>query len=329
MGVAIACGLGASYMTARLLAERQSDDEPKVDILVAKRALNMGDTIKNPEDMFQLKKVTKGEEPPGALGDFEALRNRILRTPRLAGDHITQEELFGDKDQRDFMAWMLPPNHRGVGIAVNMVSGAFGFACAPLSRVDVICTMRRADDRATQSRVVLENVLVLAADDKMRRTEDGKPMPSTVVTLALKPEDMLKVRLAGEMGTLSLALRKINDTGRIENPVLTAADLKNGGHSAGLVEGEPATELSSAKPPEPKPAVVATSKPAPKSDPKVDEVIEVKNLRQHQVAVSEGGKTRYFTYWFNENNERVDAPGAAQAPHEARPPRPDAVGSKK
>ena len=40
MGVAIACGLGASYMTSRLLAERQSDDEPKITVLVARKALN-------------------------------------------------------------------------------------------------------------------------------------------------------------------------------------------------------------------------------------------------------------------------------------------------
>ena len=33
---AVACGLGASFMTSRLLSERQSDEE-KVDVLVAKK----------------------------------------------------------------------------------------------------------------------------------------------------------------------------------------------------------------------------------------------------------------------------------------------------
>ncbi len=99
----------------------------------------------------------------------------------------------------------MAPGHRAVGIRVNAESAAYGFATLPLSRVDIISTVRRADDKATYAQVLLENVLVLAADDKTRRTEDGKAMLSTVVTVALKPEDMLKVRLAGEMGTLSLA----------------------------------------------------------------------------------------------------------------------------
>ena len=65
LGVAIACGLGASYMTSRLLAERQSDDEPKITVLVARKALNMGEPIKAPEELFQEKKFTRGDEPAG------------------------------------------------------------------------------------------------------------------------------------------------------------------------------------------------------------------------------------------------------------------------
>ena len=37
MVVAVTCGLGASYMTSRLLAERQPEDTEKVKILVADR----------------------------------------------------------------------------------------------------------------------------------------------------------------------------------------------------------------------------------------------------------------------------------------------------
>ena len=48
--VAVTCGLGASYMTSRLLAERQTEPEDKVKILVAKKNLDQGLTIKNVED---------------------------------------------------------------------------------------------------------------------------------------------------------------------------------------------------------------------------------------------------------------------------------------
>src|SRR5947209_13444917 len=141
MGIAIACGLGASYMTSRLLAERNTDDEPKIDVLVAKKALNMGDTIKSPEELFAHKRYTKGEEPPGAVTDHEGLRNRILKKSLRVGDHVTQEDMFGDKDSIDFICGALAPGHRAVGIRVNAESSSYGFATLPLPRVDIISTV--------------------------------------------------------------------------------------------------------------------------------------------------------------------------------------------
>ena len=50
MVVAVSCGLGASYMTSRLLAERgnSTDENEKVSALVARKNLDMGMLIKNP-----------------------------------------------------------------------------------------------------------------------------------------------------------------------------------------------------------------------------------------------------------------------------------------
>jgi pilus assembly protein CpaB len=322
MGVAIACGLGASYMTSRLLAERNAGDEPKIDVLVAKKMLNIGDTIKSPEESFQVKRFTKGDEPAGAVTDMNDLKNRVLKRPLRPGDHVTPEDLLGDQDGNAWtMPIVLPAGYRAVGVRVNLESGAFGWATLPLARVDVISTMRRADDKATHSRVLLEDVLVLAADDRMRRDENGKSMPSQIVTLALKPEDVLKVRLAGELGGLSLALRKINDKSRIENNTLTLQDLKTGGQGQQIVEVDPTT-----KPPEPPAQAVTTvppasvavkpgNPPAPKVEPK-------ESFTKHMVAVSEGGKTRYFEYYFNAAGQIVTPPTGATVTSEQHPPRP-------
>jgi pilus assembly protein CpaB len=322
MGVAIACGLGASYMTSRLLAERNTDDEPKIDVLVAKKNLNMGDTIKTPEELFQQKRYVKGEEPAGAVTDFESLKNRVLKRPLRPGDHVTQEDMFGDKDNIDVLAFLLAPGHRAVGIRVNVESAAFGFATLPLSRVDIISTVRRADDKATYAQVLLENVLVLAADDKTRRSEDGKPMPSQVVTVALKPEDTLKVRLAAEMGTLSLALRKINDVSRTEKGKLTYQQLKSGEDSG---QDDPVEVANVPTPPKVEPPSPKVDVPEPKK-PVDDPVVEVPVLKKHRLAISEGGKTRYLEFFTNEAGQYVDPPSAGGAnainsdpPH---PPRP-------
>ena len=72
MGLAIVCGLGASYMTSRLLAERQPQEEEKVEILVARRNLSVGERIVNPDEMFEVKPWSPRKmNRPDAIKDFE------------------------------------------------------------------------------------------------------------------------------------------------------------------------------------------------------------------------------------------------------------------
>lgn len=300
MGVAITCGLGASYMTSRLLAERQVEEPEKVLVLVAKKSLNMGDTVKVPEEMFQEKQYSKGEEPIGAIADVKLLKDRILKRPLRTGDFVTPEDLMSGEGG-DAMHVKLPPGFRAVGVRVNIESSAFGFASLPLSRVDIISTVRRGDDKATYSQVLLENVLVLAADDKTQRDESGKPMPTQVVTLALKPEDALRVALASEMGNLRLMLRKMSDTSRVEHGKLTYEGLRTGGD----VEVEA-----------PAPVVV---QPEPKPEPKV-EVAEVKPAgRTHRLWISEGEQTRQTVFLLNEQDQVIHPEETRSEPRPAPP----------
>jgi pilus assembly protein CpaB len=319
MGVAIVCGLGASYMTSRLLAERNSDDEPRVTVLVAKKSLNIGDTVKVPEEQFVEKKFVRGDEPPGAIDNIDLLKNRVLKRPLRAGDHVTLEDLISPTDG-EMMSIVLPNGYRAIGVRVNIESGASGFACLPLSRVDIVSTIRRADDKSTYSQIILENVLVLAADDKMRRDENGKPMPSQVVTLALKPEDAMKVTLSRELGTLSLLLRKINDTTKSDLEKLTAENLKTGDKSRPEEFTEslpPATETK----PVPTQLPVVAEKPAPTPTPNPDEkpvqVAEKPVLTRHVMTITEGGRSRFVVFYMNDRGEVVDGDDG-----DAHPPRP-------
>ncbi len=227
MGVAITCGLGASYMTSRLLAERQTSEPDKVKVLVARKNLNMGDPIKLPDDMFEEKEFLRGSEPRNAIDNFESLRGRVLKRGLRAGDGVTNDDLFGDKDGLT-LQYVLPPGYRAVGVRVDMEAIAGGFASLPMSRVDIISTVRRADDKSSYSQILLEDVLVVAADTQMHRDEAGRAMPANVVTVAVKPEDALKLRLAGAMGPLSMVLRKLNDSSKAIDNTLTVETLKSG-----------------------------------------------------------------------------------------------------
>jgi pilus assembly protein CpaB len=253
MGLAIVCGLGASYMTSRLLAERQAPEEEKVKILVAKRNMSVGQPLLKPEELFEFKEVSKENEPPDAIKDYDALKGKIMKQSRNKGDHIVEANLRDNRAGLD-----IPVGYKAIGLRVNLEGSASGFATLPQSRVDVIQTVRGPDAKASYSRFLLENVLVLAAD--LRLSPDGElASPAQVVTFALKNEDLLKVNLAKELGILSLSLRKLNDESISDTEKITGDKLGRNEEK----ETPPVVVAEAPKPVEPK--VVPEVKPeAPK-----------------------------------------------------------------
>ena len=64
--------------------------------------------------------------------------------------------------------------------------------------------------------MVVSNVQVLTAGTKydQEQAKDGKPVPSTVVTLLVTPEDAERIALASAEGQIMLTLRNPLDTSR-------------------------------------------------------------------------------------------------------------------
>jgi Flp pilus assembly protein CpaB len=290
-GLAIVCGLGASYMTSRLLAERTTEDAEKIEILVAKRQLNVGERIVRPDDMFEMKAVLKENEPPDAIKDFEAVKGKIMKQGRNKGDHVTASNLY-DKDLLD-----IPEGHQAVGLAVNLATTAHGLATLPGSRVNLILTVRGNDPRSSSARVLLQNVLVLAADGRTNREGgEGAMAPASVVTFALTQKDALKVSLAKELGILSLSLRKLNAESKDEGEFINGNELFEGKRKE-----EPKVEVAVAPPP------VKDTKP----EPKVSE--EAKDIRV--LTIGNGVQQSRYEYEVLPNGQVRDAaPGSAPPP---------------
>jgi pilus assembly protein CpaB len=193
-------------MTSRLLAERQSPEEERVIILVAKKNLSVGQRLAKPEELFDQKEVTRENEPPDAIREYDQLRNKLVKQPRNRGEHVTAANLLGDNE-----SLKIPDGYKAFGMRVNLETTAAGFATLPQSRVNLIWTTRGQDINTSEAKLLLESVLVLAADMKLNR--DGElASPAQVVTFALTDEEILKVSLAKENGTLSLALRNLDDS---------------------------------------------------------------------------------------------------------------------
>ena len=99
------------------------------------------------------------------------------------------------------------------------------------------------------TRVVVSNVQVLTAGTRydQENAKDGKPIPSTVVTLLVSPEDGERIALAASEGQIMLTLRNPLDT----SPTTTT----------GVRIGGPARSAGR-RPPPATPALARASAPA-------------------------------------------------------------------
>jgi pilus assembly protein CpaB len=122
-----------------------------------------------------------------------------------------------------------------MSVRVNEVIGVAGFV-VPGTRVDVMVIMRETTGQGQAlARVVVSNVQVLTAGtryDQENSKEGARPIPSTVVTLLVTPEDAERIALAQNDGTLMLSLRNPLDTEPTESKGVRSASLFTGGGSA-------------------------------------------------------------------------------------------------
>lgn len=319
MVVAVTCGLGASWMTSRLLAERGQEAAPEtVDVLVAKAELNISKPLKNPEELFEVKAWLKETAPKNAVTKFEELKNRQLKRALRPGDFVTPEDLLGDKES--FMQNHLPPGHQALGIRVNMESIAGGWASLPLSRVDILLTARRGSDKDSFSMTLLENVLVLAVDQTAWRTETGNAMPGNVVTVALTPEDTHKITLGRELGSLTMALRPMGDHKKGTGTKLTVEELlaQIGGKKNTEIQEEAKTKTPQL------PALPTVEKKGETPKVEVAQVEQPKGTR-HVLKIWEGDRQRTVEYWLNEDGQVIEPDVVRSELQPQSPPRPPQV----
>jgi pilus assembly protein CpaB len=146
----------------------------------------------------------------------------------------------------------IPQGMRAMSVKVNEVIGVAGFV-VPGTRVDVMVTIRQQND--SMARIVASNVQVLTAGTRYDQdnAKDGKPIPSTVVTLAVAPADAERITLAQAEGQIMLALR---------NPLDVDPTATNGVRTAALL-GAPAPAPPAAKSGGKRPPIVAAVAPPP------------------------------------------------------------------
>lgn len=251
--LAIGCGIGASYITYRILKERPvigslslNTERPARPVVVAAVPITYG-TVLKPE---HLKVVSwPADTPQGSFGDVQPLLGRAIIVEAVPDEPLLESKLAPVNAQGGLPA-VIPRGKRAVSVRVNEMIGVAGFVL-PRTRVDVLVSINPQGDKArAASKCILQNVEVLAAGQTTERDEDGKPQTVNVITLLVDPKEAEKLTLASYEGELQLALRNSLDLESVNTPGAVL------GH---MVQGTPPARVEKAaapaKPQKEEPAV--------------------------------------------------------------------------
>ncbi|MEO9968735.1 MAG: Flp pilus assembly protein CpaB [Hyphomonadaceae bacterium] len=193
---------------------------PEVDVLVAVRDFRVGEVIMPqdlawapwPEETVNPAYYTLDQYPDA----FSDISGQVVRIPMFSQEPILPQKIV-DQGNTGVMAALVSPGKRAVSVEISAESAAGGFIL-PDDRVDVILTHEVELETANgvsddiQSTIILENVRVLAIDQRIALVEgEGQTAIGQTATLELSPEDTGLIAYGERKGVLSLALRSLTD----------------------------------------------------------------------------------------------------------------------
>lgn len=254
----------AGWMTYRYLQDEMSSIKAVQPqrIVVAATDIPIGSAIN--ASQLRVASWPKDSIPQGSSEHAAQMVNRVAIRPITSGDAVTEAKLKprAGAPGSGFMTYVVPQGHRAVTVAVNEVAGVAGFL-TPGDRVDVVVTTPVPDnEKESISKIVLENVPILATG-QVTDQKEGKPAVVPTVTLDLSPEDAEKIVLSSSKGALQLLLRNISDSTRAQTGGATISKVLSGiDRPAPPRVVTPAAPAPQAKAVPKPPPVVKASKPS-------------------------------------------------------------------
>ena len=196
-------------------------------IVVAQKDIGAREIVR--PNMVRLKEVPADSVPAGAVRRTTDLIGRPTRVGIVEGEVITGQKLFASVQDAG-LSGRIPPDCRAVTVGINDVTAVAGFA-QPGDYVDVMLVSSNVEPHKVVSEMILQNVLLLAINKSVDNPSAAPPQqkdagkgkqgdqavggannvravgaPATA-TLALTPEDTLKLSAKAQLGQIYLALR--------------------------------------------------------------------------------------------------------------------------
>lgn len=207
------------------LSEKEVPSAPVIEkkaVVVAK--VNIPPRTRIQESMLQLKELPVDAVPEGAIESLNEVKDVQVKVSIFAGDILTVQKVFKESSNEGFVG-EIPPDCRAVSINVTEVTGVAGFA-KPGDKVDLLL-VEKGQYSAT-SNILLQNVPLLSVNQDMTGSnildDNGIVKTSaisnpTIATVALPPQDILKLISAAKLGEIYMMLRPSNPRSSYVEPM--------------------------------------------------------------------------------------------------------------
>jgi pilus assembly protein CpaB len=283
IAIALVSATAASYAVYRALVARPAGDQgPRlVATLVAAQPIPAGALVT--KDMLRSVAWPADSQVPGTFSDARNVLDRGAIVAIALNEPITESKLAAVGAGAGLPP-TIPPGMRAISVRVNEVVGVAGFV-VPGTRVDVVVTFEsRTGQNQGLARVVVSNVQVLTAGtryDQEKARQDARPIPTSVVTLLVSPEDAERIALAAAEGRITLTLR---------NPLDRAPTETSGIGIAALMGTSPPAAAAPAERPAPQRRIVRPEPAAvPPPAPQPYTVEAIRGAKRSQEPVRTGG----------------------------------------
>ncbi len=227
--LSITIALGGSYFLYKWIKQKTAPDtvitvkeSRAIPVVVAKADIPWGAKIL--PEMLSTSPYLEESLPKDSFSKPEELSDRIVVSPIKEGEPVLEYRLAPTSLKTGGVSAVLKPGNRAISVKGNLVLGIAGFI-NPGNRVDVLVTIEDPEKEIKVTKMVLENLLVLASGTQIEENSKGEPAPVDVYTLEVTPEQGERLTLAANEGKLQLALRGAADTDIVLTKGITVPEM--------------------------------------------------------------------------------------------------------
>ncbi len=228
IALSLVIAIAGSYFLYRWIENQRAPKDvvqvkaEAVQVAVATADLSWGTKLK--PEMIKTTPYLKESMPTGYFSSANDLKDRVLLAQLKINDPITEHKLAPISVKTGGVAAIIKPGKRAIAVKGDKVIGISGFI-NPGNLVDVLVTVRDPKKKEEKTKIILENIPVLATGTQIQENEKGEPAPVDVYTLEVTPEDAEKIALAAAEGKLQMALRSATDANEIYTEGITIPQL--------------------------------------------------------------------------------------------------------